>query len=83
MKRSSHKPVYAGKSFQPGHNILISYSFLRDSRNPIAVIYMPLSPMSKTSKLNITDQPVFSKMLSKGFDCLLMLFYKNLIVVIR
>lgn len=39
--------------------------------------------MSKTSKLNITDQPVFSKMLSKGFDCLLMLFYKNLIVIIQ
>ena len=61
MKRSSHKHVYAGKSFQPGHNILVSYSFLRDSRNPIAVIYMPLSPMSKTSQLNITDQPSFPK----------------------
>ena len=44
---------------------------------------MPLSPMSKTSQLNITDQSVFSKILSKGFDYLLMLFYKNLIVVIR
>ena len=62
---------------------MFSYLFSRNPLNSLAVVYMPLSPVSKASKLNITDQPILPQVLSKCLYCLLMTRNDRRIVIIR
>ena len=82
-KWSPHENHGIRKGLHPMENILFSYLFSRNPLNSLAVVYMPLSPVSKASKLNITDQPILPQVLSKCLYCLLMTRNDRRIVIIR
>ena len=82
-KGSSHQQHCLRKGIHPGRHILFPHIFQWKPLNSCAIIHMPFSPVSKTSKLNIADQSILSPMFSHRFHSFSVICNKLFLVIIR